>query len=487
MKAPAAETAVRLGLAAVFVLGALLALFGLGTAKMLAIGAAFAALAWFLRGKTARAEPAAAWIRRHPVRALGLVLALGLALRAAYFFGHLHADPGSFQPGDGTVFYAEALEMASGHFPETKSWVAVGAYALSLRLFGASYIPPCVLNVLLQTACAVLLWAFGRRLHGPVAAALAAFAFFVSPQFAGSSFHLCAEHFFFPLVLLQYLLLARWLARRSLSCAAASAVAGLLALWTKPDAGILSLASVAFVFACDALLWREGRKRVLAGVAVALAVVACGLGTARRVNRTWHGTSTFLCSEDGLWPRYFGANPATGGLARLEDKLALYDAYRRKTGTALPFRHNHCPAELAPFVREEIRRRWASMPFAGKVRLVLSKEAYSWQTVWTPVRGTVPAKLHAMFKVAVWLAAAWTLLGLSRRCAAAGRVEPADILRALPVLYLLGMAVCIVFVEGNIRYSLCANVFLPLHAGAPGERIPDTADAARGSRQGRKR
>ena len=478
MKASAAEPLVRRGLALAFMLGSLLALFGIGTAKMLAMGAALAVAAWFLRGKRSWAAPAAAWIRRHPAWSLGAVLALGLALRAAFFFGHLHADPYPFQPGDGKIFYAESLEMASGNFPETKSWVTVGGYALSIRLFGESCVPPCVLNVLLQTVCAVLLWMLARRLFGDVPAVLAALAFFASPQFVGAAFQLFSEHFFFPLVLLQYLLLDRWLARRSLPCAAAMAVAALLALWTKPDAGILSTASVAFVFACDALLWREGRRRVLAGALVALAVAACGLCGARWVNRTWHGTSTFLCSEDGAWPRYFGANRETGGKARMEDKLAIYETYRRGTGKELEFRQNHCPPELVPLIREEIRRRWASMSFSGKVRHVFSKEAYSWQTVWTPLPGTLPAKLHALFKTAVWLAAAWSLLSLARRMRTVPCVAPADLLRVLPVLYLLGMFACIVLVEANFRYSWCANVFLPLYFGAAaslpdGKRPPD--------------
>lgn len=467
MKASAvAGPLVRRGLAAVFLLGALLSLFGIGTAKMLAMAAALGAGAWFLRGKCGWLEPAVAWMRRHPAWALGVVLALGLALRTAFFFGHLHGDPFPFQPGDGKIFYAEALEMASGSFPETKSWVTVGSYALSIRLFGESCVPPCVLNVLLQTACAVLLWMLGRRLFGEVAAVLASLAYFVSPLFVGAAFQLYSEHFFFPLVLLLYLLLDRWLARHGILCAAAMAAVVLLAFWTKPDAGILSLASAAFVFACDALLRKDGRWRVPASAIVALAVVACGFCGARWVNRTWHGTSTFLCSEDGAWPRYFGANRETGGKAKMDDKLAVYETYRRETGIELEFRQNHCPPELVPLIRDEIRRRWASMTFADKVQHVFAKEAYSWQITWTPLPGTVPAKLHAVFKVAVWLAAGWTLLALARRMRTVACPAPADLLRALPVLYLLGMSACIVLVEANMRYSWSANVFLPLYFGA---------------------
>lgn len=462
-----AAGAVRVGLALLFALGALLALFAIGTPKMLIIGAALCVAAWLLRGQVGRVKPLAGWLGRHSGLALLGVLAAGLAMRAAFFFGPLHGDPFPFQPGDGKIFYAEALQMALGSFPETKSWVTVGSYALSIRLFGESCVPPCVLNVLLQTACAVLLWMLGWRLFGPLAALLAALAFFWSPQFVSSAFQLYSEHFFFPLVLLEFLLMYRWLARRGALCAAGAAVVALLALWTKPDAGILAGAGMAFVFCTDALLWKEGRKRVLVGAVVALAVAACGFAGARWVNRTWHGTTTFLCSEDGAWPQYFGANRETGGRARMEDKLAVYETYRRETGVELEFRQNHCPQELAPLVREETRRRWALMGFADKTRHVLAKEAYTWQMIWTPPElGTAASKGHAFFKVAVWLAACTALLGLSRRALAMPRVGRADLVGALPVLYLLGMFACEILVEANFRYSWCANVFLPLYFGA---------------------
>jgi glycosyltransferase involved in cell wall biosynthesis len=463
----AAAGVIRLGLSLVFLLGALVALFGIGTPKMLGIGAALCAAAWLLRGQAGRLAPFAGWIRRHPGWALGGVLAVGLALRAAFFWGCLHGNPGPFQPGDGWIFFDEAAEMASGAFPETKSWVTVGGYALSMRLFGMSYLPPCALNVLLQTVCVALLWAFGRRLFGVVAGALAAAALFWSPLSVASAFQLYSEHFFFPLVLLEFMLLGRWLARRKALCAAGAAATALLALWTKPDAGILAGAGMAFVFCADALLWRAGRRRVLIGALAALAVAACGFAGARWVNQTWHGTTTFLCSEDGAWPQYFGANRETGGMAKMEDKLAVYETYRQATGVELEFRPNHCPPELAPLVKDETRRRWASMGAAEKARHVLKKEAYTWQTIWTPPQlGGAAAKGHTVFKVAVWLAACAALLGLSRRVLASPRVAAEALLGALPVLYLLGMFACEVLVEANLRYSWCANVFLPLYFGA---------------------
>ena len=425
------------------------------------------AAGWFASRKRGLCAPAAGLVRRHPTWALAGVLAVGLMLRAAFFWGYLHGDAGAFQPGDGQVFFAEAQDMASGHFPDTKSWVTVGGYALSMRLFGMTHVQPCVLNALLQTVCAALLWALGRRLFGSVAATLAALAYFWSPWFVTTTFQLYSEHFFFPLVLAEFLLMGRWLARRSVLCAGAGAAVALLALWTKPDAGILSLAAMGFVFAADALLWKASRKRVLAGVAVALAVLLCGLSGARWVNRTWHGTSTCLCSLDGIWPHYFGANRETGGRARMEDKRAVYEAYRRETGTELEFRQNHCPPELVSRIREEIRCRWAAMTAAEKIRHVLAKEAYTWQAIGNPrYRTKLIPNLHAAFKVAVWLAACWTLLRLSRRALAVPRVEPADLIRALPVLYLLGMFCCVALVEANFRYSVCANVFLPLYFGA---------------------
>ena len=107
------------------------------------------------------------------------------------------------------------------------------------------------------------------------------------------------------------------------------------------------------------------------------------------------------------------------------------------------------------------------MGFAEKMRHVLAKEAYTWQMIWTPPElGKAAAKGHAFFKVAVWLAACAALLGLSRRALAMPRVGRSDLVGALPVLYLLGMFACEMLVEANLRYSWCANIFLPLYFGA---------------------
>jgi len=373
------------------------------------------------------------------------------------------------QKNDCLIFFNEAKEMASGSFPETKSWGTVACYALLIRLFGESVLPLCLLNIFLQILSLIFIYLLGRRMFNSLVAVFAVMAYFWSPLFIPFSFFLYAEHFFYPLVLLQFLLLSLWLKKNNVLYAIAMGFTILITLWTKTDAGVFIAVITLFVFLMDGIL-KHSSKAVLFSLSVLSVVVFSGLCWSFAINKKYHGTHTFLCSQDGYWPRYFGANVSNQGRAKMEDKLAMYKAYEEDTGEVLVFRHNHCPSVLVPYIRAEIHRRWSSMTFMTKIKLIYQKEAYSWQIHYNPTYHTQHTQMfakttHTILKVLVWLTACFALLCLSCRALCFPNVTSVDILRVLPVLYLIGMFLCLFLVEANFRYSTCANVFLPFYFG----------------------
>lgn len=458
-------TCIHIGLAVLFFLGALIAFFSIMTVKMLIIAAGIGTVIWFFRDRLLFFCRLADIIRRNPIVSVCIVVCIGLVLRALFYYVHLGTMLLEYQTHDCLIFFNEAKEMASGSFPETKSWVTVGCYALLIRLFGESVLPLCLLNILLQLFSLVLIYLLGRRMFNSLVAVFAVMAYFWSPTFIPFSFSLQAEHFFYPLVLLHFLLLALWSEKNNMLYALAMGLTILVTLWTKTDAGVFIAVITLFVFLMEAIL-KHRIKAVLFSLSVLFAVVASGLCCSSAINQKYHGTHTFLCSQDGYWPRYFGANVANKGRVKMEDKRAMYDAYEKDTGEKLVFRHNHCPSVLVPYIQAEIQRRWSSMTFTTKIKLIYQKEAYSWQILFNPAyRTQLFAKAHTILKVLVWLTACLALLRLSCRALRFPNVTSIDILRVLPVLYLIGMFLCLILVEANFRYTMCANVFLPFYFG----------------------
>jgi len=456
---------IHIGLAVLFFLGAMIAFFSIMTVKMLFIAAGIGIAIWFFRDRLLFFCKLTDIIRRNPIASVCLVVVIGLVLRALFYYVHLGTMLLENQTNDCLIFLNEAKEMASGSFPETKSWVTVGCYALLIRLFGESVLPLCLLNNLLQILSLVLIYFLGRRMFNSLVAVFAVMAYYWSPMFIPFSFSLQAEHFFYPLVLLQFLLLALWSEKNNLLYAAAMGLTILATLWTKTDAGVFIAVITLFVFLTDAILKRRIRA-VLFSLSVLSVIVVAGLCWSSAINQKYHGTHTFLCSQDGYWPQYFGANAANKGRVKMKDKLAMYEAYEKDTGEKLVFRHNHCPSVLVPYIRAEIHRRWSSMTFKTKIELIYQKEAFSWQTLCNPVyRTQLFAKAHTILKVLVWLTACLALLRLSCRALRFPNVTSVDILRVLPVLYLIGMFLCLILVEANFRYTMCANVFLPFYFG----------------------
>ena len=456
---------IHIGLAVLFFFGALIAFFSIATVKMLIIAAGIGIAIWFFRDRLLFLCKLTDIIRRNPIISVCIVICIGLILRALFYYVHLGAMLLENQTKDCLIFFNEAKEMASGSFPETKSWVTVGCYALLIRLFGESVLPLCLLNIFLQILSLVLIYLIGRRMFNSLVAVFAVMAYFWSPVFIPFSFYLYAEHFFYPLVLLQFLLLSLWSEKNNMLYAIAMGLTILVTLWTKTDAGVFIAVITLFVFLTDAIL-KHGIKAVLLSLSALFAVVFSGLCWSSATNQKYHGTHTFLCSQDGYWPRYFGANVANKGRVKMEDKLAMYDAYEKDTGEKLVFRHNHCPSVLVPYIRAEIHRRWSSMTFKTKIKLIYQKEAFSWQTLYnSDYRTQLLAKVHTILKVLVWLTACFAFLRLSCRALCFPNITSVDILRVLPVLYLIGMFLCLILVEANFRYTLCANVFLPLYFG----------------------
>lgn len=466
------DTLLCIGLSVLFLLGAMLAFFGIATAKMLTIALAAGVAVCFLFKKLPSVFELLDSLGRHPLAAICAAIGVGLVIRILFYYVHLKTGLEAHQPGDGHIFFNEAKEMAAGAFPETKSWVTVGSYALMIRIFGESLLPSCLLNIILQTVSAILLYRLGREMFDPFGGMLAAMAFYWSPNFISMGFQLYAEHFFYLLVLLQFLLLFQWLDKGGLRYPAALGILIPVTLWTKPDAAIF--VSVIMVFCAVAGVFIDpGKiKASLLGCGVTLIAVCCGLCCGSFINQKYHGTRTCLCSEDGCWPAYFGANRFTQGRAKMEDKLAMYEAYRKKTGKTLVFRHNHCPAELVPCVKAETLRRWSAMTFKEKLRHIHTKETYSWQTVEMPsYRKAAIRKIHTIFKVFVWFWGGTALLLLARQMLSRRKADPTDVLRVMPVLYLIGTYLCIVLAESNFRYAGCANVFLPLYLGCAFSRL----------------
>lgn len=457
---------VRAGLAALFFSGALLAFFSISTAKMLILAAVFGIGFYCLRNRVLFLYGWLDAIARHPVLSACVIAGIGLILRGLFYYVHLGTMLLENQTHDSLIFLNEAREMASGSFPEIKSWVTTGCYALAIKLFGESILLLCLLHVLLQILCVIMLYYLGSRLFHPLAALFAVAAFFWSPHFIAFAFKLYAEHFFYPLILVQFLLLYRWAKNSSVFYAAAMGAIILITLWTKTDAGVFIAVIMLFVFVANTLLGITSVRNVILSLCAAALVVFIGLCGSYSVNLKYHGTRTCLCSDDGYWPRYFGANYATKGRSIMEDKLAIYEAYQQETGETLVFRHNHCPPVLVPYIKAEINRRWSSMTFKEKIRLVYEKESSSWQMYYNPAYRTklVPA-MHQALKVLVGFTAGLALLLLSRRALLDPKVDSVDIIRILPVLYLIGTFLCLVIVEANFRYTACANMFLPLYSG----------------------
>ena len=456
----------RYGLALLFFIGAMIALFSIATMKMLIIAIGIGIFLYLFRKKLYVITHPIDSIAHHPATSLCLVICIGLLFRILFYYIKLGTVLEAYQPGDCQIFFNEAKEMAAGSFPETKSWVTVGCYALLIKLFGESYFPLCILNMILQIACLLLLYLVGRRMFNSFSALLATMAFYWSPHFISIVFQLYIEHFYFTLVLFQFLLLYLWTRKRNVLYFAIMGLTILITLWTKTEAGIFLIIISIFFFLANAILSYHALKSIIIGGVIMLLVIICGLYCSYSLNQKYHKTSTCLCSKDGYWPQYFGANYANQGKAKNEDKLALYETYYKETGIRLEFRPNHCPAVLVPYIQAEIRRRWSAMSLKEKIHHVYVKEAYSWQMIDNPRYDTelIP-KFHTIFKVFIWLSACMALLLLSYGVLSCPSTKQINVFRILPILYLLGMFLCIMVVESNFRYSTCANVFFPLYFG----------------------
>lgn len=460
------STSIHSGFSCVFLAGAMLALFSIATVKMLIIAIGIGILFWLLHKKIHTLLRPLDLLSLHPVMSICFVIFIGLILRLIFYYVHLGTEIEAFQTGDCLIFLNEAKEMASGSFPEVKSWITIGCYALMIKVFGESLLLLCLLNIVMQITCVILLYLLAHKMFGPLEALLASMAFFWSPNFVTLAFYLYIEHFAYPLVLLQFLLLYHWSEKKNIFYPIIMGLVTLITLWTKPDAGIFLMVIMVFVVLMNAIISYNTLKKTAFGGGIILGIIVLGLFCSYSINVKYHGSHTCLCSEDGLWPQYFGANYANQGKAKIEDKLALYEKYRNETGLPLEFRHNHCPSVLVPYIKNEIHRRWSSMSLKEKIHHIYNKESYSWQIIWNPQYNTelIP-KFHTIFKVCIWLAACMSLLILSFRSIAFPNINSIDILRVLPILYLIGMFLCIICVESNFRYTTCANIFYPIFFG----------------------
>lgn len=423
-------------------------------------GLAFVAAA---RNGTVRRATAAArvYAERHPWRCLAVLLFAGFVLRALCFA--THRDLSAFLGGDSRTYWGWARQMAAGEFPNAKSWVAPGLYAVVIRLFGDSLLGGVCLNALLHTGTAVLVFLLGRRIAGTSAGLFATAVFFFA--YARCTLEIYGEHVYFALLALAFLLLTVWREQPRPVLAAMIAAVSLAVLWTRGDGGLLLFIIAPSLFLATAVLERGKRSRAVAAVAVFAAVVACGLCAGRAANETWHGTHTALCSDDSWWPRLYGCNLAFKGhwamtlpghsekVVSTGDKRLILDRFEKAHGWRPRLHASECPPELVPYIRAEISRRWRAMSLRQKLRLVLHKERHVWCGVW----------LYKWLRPPVALFAVMTLWGLFRMWLGRPLETAKSVCDLAPLAFCLGMVCVNAIAEANSRYGWVYLLLMPLY------------------------
>lgn len=433
------------------------------------------------------------WADRHSWTLLAGVLLTGFAMRMIMYA--FNTNLSLFLAGDCAYFWNCAKAMASGAFPEFKSWTVPGLYALSIKVFGESLMAAACLNIVLQALTAVVLFAFARMAFGrDSAGVVAAAGFFLSPYFSHFVFKIYGEHLYFLVVSIEMLLLCVWQRRKSLWAAVAIPVVAVLALYTRSEAGMLLLILSAGLYLCNMLGGRRSFTTSAVALVALLAVAGCGLMTGSLINQRFHGTSYALCSPDGWWPRLYGSNVSSVGrngvwvktaegkrvFRNCGDKQRILRRCEAATGVKIKLRPGECPAELIPYIRDEISRRWKAMSSWQMMKFVVAKERHVFARVNKINRPDVPCVnaptanlaqgVDGTLKVVLSAAALLLLWGTLRRTAierplkASERTMP-GLFSLAPMLYCIGVACVVAVAEANGRYGLVWSAFLPVYAG----------------------
>ena len=476
----------RWPVAAAYLLGAAFCVFaGFSTrrAKIAAL-ALLAFAAWrFLVRKIPRLRQVCRWLDEHPAVVLLLIFVTAVISRIDYATSLPENGLSQLQGSDARGFWEWATQMSQGSFPNTKSWVTTGVFALSIKMFSDNLVAAVLLNSILQFITAYLLYLFVRRHFGNKAALFSAFIFLLSPSIVFLNFMAQTECPYFLLLAATLLTLSEWIRNRSIYAIALLPLEIWLTVWTRGE-GLLLFALVPMCLIVDAA---TANRRVKSG-ALATAYLACALVVLGLfgvfLNSTYHGTRTPFCSNDSYWPRLYGSNvlsqgrvsgPKTAppGVKLVNDKTLIYERYRKDhlgdpDKGVLPRREMECPAPLVPYIREEIARRWAALSLLGKVRFVLAKERLPWRhplvrSGQIPCKSKVKLRNYDMLPSISLLACLVGLTVYFRR-EMTSDANGETLLRLVPLLYVFGIFCMIAIAESNIRYGVIALLMLPVYA-----------------------
>lgn len=388
---------------------------------------------------------------------------------------------------DGAVLWRDACQIASGVFPDTKSWMTAGLYGLVRLLFG-SYSAAIACSLVLQILTCVLLFFIGCRAKNAVCGFVLSAAFYLAQAVFSTGLFVATENVFVFFAALSVLCLVSLLKgenqRHAVLFGCLGSVFAWFATWSRGEGGILLWCT----FIATVILWYGVHRKDFRGFvkvfSVLVLVFVCGVGVAYGIHDKLGTPRTILSSCDNFWPRLYGANVESGGRNTFDEKREILVRYlkdhpecdwegidaRWRKGrfdgdTEVPqpkCLDNKCPTVLIPYIRKEIAARWGALSFVGKVMFVLRKEC-----VWNENYGGPFSRNRALYlfykiynRVTPVLFSFGTLLFIALLARRKIRLEFRDVLvLSIPFLLMAGMAAVFVITEVSPRYTYVAYVF----------------------------
>jgi hypothetical protein len=422
---------------------------------------------------------------------LTVIILVGLAMRFYLLYEYPEELVMTTSPEyhfvDGAILWKDACQIASGVFPDTKSWTSAVLYGF-VHFLLESYSAATVFSVILQMLTCLLLFCIGCRVKNVVCGLVLCAAFYLAQGVSTYAFYVATENVFVFFSSLSILCLVSFVkngnCRHPFLLCALGGIFAWLATWSRGEGGILLWCT----FAGTVVLWYGVQRKDLRGLVKALSVLglvfACGVGVAYGVHDKIGTPRTILSSSDNLWPRLFGANVQSGGCCTLDEKREILVRYlkdhpecnwegiderwrrgRFEGDTEVPqpkCLNNRCPKELIPYIQEEIAARWGALSFTEKVMFVLRKER-----VWSMDLGEPFSRTRLLYlfyklynRVTPVLFSFGTLLFIALLARRRIRLEFRDVLvLSIPFLLMAGMAAVFVFTEVSSRYTYVAYVF----------------------------
>lgn len=389
--------------------------------------------------------------------------------------------------GDGPVLWDDVCQVASGVFPDTKSWMTAGLYGLVCFLFG-TYSAAIACSFVLQILTCVLLFFIGCRAKNAVCGLVLSAAFYLAQAVFSIGMFVATENAFSLFAALSILCLVSLVkdedCRHPFLFCVLGGVFSWFATWSRGEGGILLWCT----FAGTVVLWhgvlRKDLKELAKELSVLVLVFACGVGVAYGIHDKIGTPRTILSSGDNFWPRLYGANVQSGGHYTFDEKREILVRYlkdhpecdwegiddRWRKGrfdgdTEVPqpkCMTAKCPTVLIPYIREEIAARWDALSFSEKVVFVLRKERVWREDMGSPFSRNWLLYLFYMIynRVTPVLFSFGTLFFIALLVRRKIRLEFRDVLiLSIPFLLMAGMAAVFVFTEVMSRYTYVAYVF----------------------------